>query len=199
MRGLLPHVRVSSALKQSPIRYDRDKKEQNMSDYNRTTHECPVSQLRPELFLAVRNHFREHELGDLETETLLCYETISTKKSSNPLVSWLNDGLETTVYMGILFTSEWLIWVRSGDKSGVLLSSADLKQIVARVYTSLLTRDSGLEIAGHIEGTKGIMRGDIAMESTTVAQKFCDEVNQAITKANPPAPKNLSRWWGGTK
>jgi len=170
-----------------------------MSDYNRTTRECSVNQLHSELFLAVRNHFQEHKLGDLETDILLCYETTSTKKDSNPLVSWLNDGLDTTVHMGILFTSERLIWVRSGDKSGVLLSSADIKQIAARVYTSLLTRDAGLEIAGHIEGTKGIMRGVIAMESTSIAQKFCDEVTQVITKANPPAPKNLSRWWGGTK
>jgi hypothetical protein len=35
------------------------------------------------------------------------------------------------------------------------------------------------------------------MESASIAQKFCDEVNQAIIKVNPPAPKGLSRWWGG--
>lgn len=170
-----------------------------MSDYNRTTRECPVGQLHPELFLSLRNHFQEHKLGDLEIETLLCYETTSTKKNTNKLISWLNDGLDTTVYMAALFTSQWLIWVRSGDKSDVLLSSADLRLISVRVYMSLLTRDAGLEISGHIEGTKGLMRGGIAMESASIAQKFCDELNQAIIKANPPAPKNLSRWWGGTK
>src|SRR3990167_1584687 len=81
--------------KQSPIRYHNDRKEQHMSDYNRTTRECPVSQLRPELFLSLRNYFQEHKLGDLEAETLLCCETISRKKSANRLVSWLNDGLDT--------------------------------------------------------------------------------------------------------
>ena len=170
-----------------------------MSDYNRTTRECPVSQLRPELFLAIRNYFQEHKLGDLEAETLLCCETTSRKKSANQLVSWLNDGLDTTVHTGILFTSQWLMWVRSGDKSGIQLASADLKQISVRVYTSIFTRDNGLEVSGHIEDSKGMMRGVIAMESTVAAQKFCDEVNQAIIKVNPPAPKNLSRWWGGTK
>jgi hypothetical protein len=170
-----------------------------MSDYNRATRECLVSQLQPELFTAVRKHFQEHKLGDLETETLLCYETTSTKKSANKLISWLNDGLDTTVHTGILFTSQWLIWVRSGDKSGIQLASANLKQISVRVYASLFTRDSGLEISGHIEGSKGMMRGVIAMESIDAAQKFCDEVNQAILKVNPPAPKNISRWWGGTK
>ncbi len=170
-----------------------------MSDYHRTTRECPVSQLHPDLFVAVRNHFQEHKLGDMEAETLLCCETISKKKSANRLVSWVNNGLDTTIYTGILFTSQWLIWVRSGDKSGALLASADLKQISVRVHTSLLTRETGLEVSGHIEGSKGMMRGFIWMGSALVAQKFCDEVNQMIIKANPPAPKNLSKWWGGTK
>jgi len=170
-----------------------------MSDYNRTTRECSVSQLRPELLLSVRNYFQEHKLGDPETETLFCCETTSIKKDANPLVSWLNDGLDTTVHMGVLFTSQWLIWVRNGDKSGVHLSSADLKQISVRVYVSLFTRDTGLEIAGHIEGSTGMMKGVIAMRSVSIAQKFCDEVNQAIIKISPPAPKNVSRWWGGTK
>jgi hypothetical protein len=170
-----------------------------MSDYNRSTRECPVSRLRPELFVAVRKHFQEHTLGDLEAETLLCCETISRKKSANRLVSWLNDGLDTTVHTGILFTSQWLIWVRSGEKLGIQLASASLKQISVRVYSSIFTRDAGLEISGHIEGSKGMMRGVIAMESIDAAQKFCDEVNQAILKVNPPAPKNLSKWWGGTK
>jgi len=168
-----------------------------MSDYNRTTRECSVNQLRPELFLAVRNHFQEHKLGDLETEILLCYETTSRKKDTNWLVSLLDDGSDTTIYMAVLFTSEWLIWVRSGDKSGVQLSSADLKQIAVRIYISVLARDAGLEISGHIEGTKGIMRGAIAMESSSVAQKFCDELDKAIDKVNPPAQKGLSKWWGG--
>lgn len=170
-----------------------------MSDYNRTTRECPVGQLRPELFLAVRKHFQEHKLGNWETETLLCYETTSAQKNTNKLISWLNDGLDTTVYTGLLLTSEWLIWVRSGDRSGIQLASADLKELAVRVYTSLLTRDTGLEVTGHIEGTKGIIRGGIALESMSVAQEICDAVNQAIIKVNPPAPKSLSRWWGGKK
>ena len=170
-----------------------------MSDYNRTTRDCTVNQLRPELFLAVRNYFQEHQLGDLETETLQCCETISRKKDTNRLISWLNSDLDTTVYMGILFTSEWLIWVRNGDKSGTHLASANLKQISVRLYSSLFTRDAGLEITGQVEDSKGMVRGTIAMESVAVAQKFCDEVNQIIIKVNPPAPSGWSKWFGGLK
>jgi hypothetical protein len=174
-------------------------KEKNMSDYNRTTRECTVSQLHPELFLAVRNYFQEHQLGDLETDTLQCCETISRKKSANRLISWLNDSLDTTVHMGILFTSQWLIWVRSGDKSGTQLASANLTRISVRVYSSIFTKDAGLEIAGQVEDSKGMVRGVLAMESVAAAQKFFDEMNQAIIKVNPPAPKGLSKWWGGLK
>ena len=35
-----------------------------MSDYNRTTRECQVSQLHPEVLLALRNYFQEQKLGD---------------------------------------------------------------------------------------------------------------------------------------
>jgi hypothetical protein len=170
-----------------------------MSDYHRTTRPVSVSQLHPELFAAVRKHFQEHQFGDPEIETLLCYETVSKKKATNRLVSWMNAGLDETVHMGVLFTSQWLIWVWKGDQSEVHLSSADLKQISARVYASIFTRDTGLELAGHIEGSKGMMRGVLGMESANVAEKFCDELNQAIIKVSPPAPKNISRWWGGLK
>jgi len=168
-----------------------------MSDYNRTTRECSVNQLRPELFRAVRKYFQEHKLGDLEAETLLCYETTSKKKSVSKLSSWLNNSLDTTIYTGVLFTSEWLIWVRSGDRSGVQLSSADLKQISVKVYYSLLTREAGVEIAGHVEGSKGMMSGVLAMETISIAEKFCDEVNQVIINVNPPSPNKWPKWWGG--
>jgi len=105
-----------------------------MSDYIRTTRECPVNQLHPELFRVLRDYFLEHGLGDLETEALLCYETTSKKKETNKPTSWLNAGMDEKVYMAVLFASQWLVWVRSGDKSGIQVSSAGLKKVSVRVY-----------------------------------------------------------------
>jgi len=167
-----------------------------MSDYNRTTRECSVSQLHPEVRQAIWNYFQEHQLGDLEAETLLCCETISEKKSPGKLTSWLNDEPDTTIHTGMLLTSQWLIWVRSGDKSGTRLAAANLENISVKVFTSILTQDSGLEVFGYLEDSKGRMRGDIAMGSELAAQKFCDEVKQAITKAKPPTKKGWSKWMG---
>src|SRR5512143_2724284 len=133
-----------------------------MSDYNRTTRECSVSQLDPEVLQAFRNYFQEHKLGDLEDETLLCYETISVKKNVSRLFSWLNAGDDTTIHMGILLTSQWLIWVRSGDHSGTVLAAANLNHISVRAYASIFTKDTGLEIVGYLEGLRSPIRGYIA-------------------------------------
>jgi hypothetical protein len=168
-----------------------------MSDYNRITRECPVSQLRPELLQAVRSHFQEHELGDLVSETLICYETTSHKQSAGKPVSWLDGQSDTTIHMGLLLTSEQLIWVRWGDQSGTRLTAAKLIDIQVRVYNSILTKDTGLEVSGYIGNSKGRVRGYVGMESKIVAQKFCDEVRQAINKVNPPTKRRLPKWLGG--
>lgn len=168
-----------------------------MSDYNRTTRECSVRQLHPEVFRALKNYFQEQNLGDLETETVMCCETISTRKQAGRLASWLNATADTTVHTGMLLTSEWLIWVRSGDQSGVVLSAANLNSISASAYISLLANDTGLEISGYIEGAKSSNRGYIGMGSESAAQKFCDEVKQAIAKLNPPKQSRWTQWMGG--
>ena len=126
-----------------------------MSNYNRTTRECSVHQLHPKLRQAVQSHFQEHNLGDPETETLMCCETISEKKNASGLLSWLKGGADTTIHTGMLLTSQSLIWIRTGDQSGTLLNSANLKEIHARAYQSVLTKETGLEIFGLIGSSKG--------------------------------------------
>jgi hypothetical protein len=178
-----------------PTPYYHDWKEQNMSEYNRTTRECSVSQLHPELLRAIRNYYQEHNLGILETEALMCCETISKKKNASKLVSWLDDKSDTTIYTGMLLTSQWLIWVHHGDQSGTLLNAADLREIQAEYQTSPLTKDAGLKIVGYIADAKDRVQGRIGMGSDPAAQKFCMEVKQAIIKVNPPVKKGISRWF----
>jgi hypothetical protein len=167
-----------------------------MSDYNRTTRECSVNQLHPELFRAIQNYFQEHNLGDLNTEALACCETTSQRKSTGRLITWLNGEQDTTIHMGMLLTPERLIWARSGDKSGTLLASADLKQISVKVRTSLLMKDAGLEVSGYVDGSNSLVRGSIGIGSESAAQKFYDKVHQAIIKVNPPNKDIWPKWMG---
>jgi len=169
-----------------------------MSDYNRTTRECSVSQLHPEIRQAIQSYFKEHELGNPQAETLMCCETISEKKDFGRLVSLLKGPEETTIHMGMLLTSQWLIWVRKGDQSGIVLNTADLKEIQVREYASIFAPDTGLEISGYIGESKRQARGYVGMGTEAAAQKFLEEVQKAITAANPPPPpKKLPKWLGG--
>lgn len=168
-----------------------------MSDYNRTTRECPVSQLHPELLRAIQGYFHEHQLGDLEVETLLCCETISTKKEFSGLTSMLKRELETTIHMGMILTSQQIIWVRKGDQSGIRLTAANLREIQARAYTSILTKDTGLEIFGYIGESNSNVRGYIGMGTEAAAQKFCEEVRKAVAIINPEIQRKFPKWMGG--
>jgi hypothetical protein len=166
-----------------------------MSNYNRTTRECSVSQLHPELRQAVQNYFQEHDLGDPETESLMCCETISEKKEVNKLASWLGGDADTTIHTGVLFTSEWLIWARKGDQSDTVLHVASLKEIRVSAHEPLLTREPGLEIAGFAETSKGRVRGYIGMGPEAAAQKFCEAVQKAVAELKPPAKKRGIFGW----
>jgi hypothetical protein len=170
-----------------------------MSTYDRTTRECLVSELRPALHQAIRDYFQEQQLGDPETETLICCETTSTKKSAGRLASWLDGEGDTAVYTGMLLTPQRLIWVRSADDSGVVLTAADLKEIRVRAYASLLTHDAGLEVFGFIGDSKGRVRGYIGMGPEPAAQKFCEAVVQAVETVNPLVKRKLPRWLTGDR
>ena len=168
-----------------------------MSEYVRTTRDYSVSQLHPELLQAIRNYFQEHELGDLESETLRCCQTISEKKNVGKLATWLSGKPDTTIYTGMILTSQWLIWVHHGDKSGTLLNAANLNRIRVKFYTPLFTKDGGLEIVGYIGDANTRGRGYVGMGADLAAQKFCEEVRQAIIRVNPPSRKNLFNWPAG--
>jgi hypothetical protein len=168
----------------------------NMSEYNRTTQECVLSQLHPELLQAVQNYFREHESDDLQAETLLCCQTISRRKNSDKATSWLSDQPDATIHSGIVLTPQRLIWVQHGDRSGTRLNAADLNSIRAKYYTSTFMKDGGLEIIGYIGNSNSRVRGYIAMGIEPAVQKFCEAVKQATLKENPP-PKGWLKWLAG--
>jgi len=93
----------------------------------------------------------------------------------------------------MLFTSQWLIWVRSGDQSGTLLTAANLKEIQVKPYKSKLMKDTGLEISGYVGDSKNRVRGYVGMGSELSAQKFCEEVKKTIIKVKPPSKKGLPK------
>lgn len=165
-----------------------------MSRYHRTTRECPVSELRPELYQAIRDYFQAQQWGAPATEVLMCCETTSTKQPAGRLAAWLEGGDAATVYTGMVLTPQRLIWVRDADNAGAVLTAADLKQIRVKAYASPLTGDAGLEVFGVIGDVRGRVRGYVGMGPEAAAQKFCEAVIQAVDAVNPPVKRKLPRW-----
>ena len=136
-------------------------------------------------------------MGHLESETLMCCETISRRRTGSTTFAWLSSKPDAVIYTGMLLTSQWLIWVHYGDVSGTLLNAANLSEIRAEFYTPLLSKDAGLQIVGYIGDVKAGVRGYIGMGTDPAAHKFCEEVKQAIKKINPPVKKDLFKWRAG--
>jgi hypothetical protein len=173
-----------------------------MSKYQRSTRECSVSQFKPELQQALREYFQKHNLGELESEAVLCVETISEKKAGGWIPSWLDGNLDETVLTGIVLTTQSLIWARStGDANqnlpGVRVVGAELMNIQAKAHVSQFSKDMGLEVNGLIEDSKGNIRGVLGLGPEPEALKFCDEVRQAIEKINPTPVRKWPTWMGG--
>jgi hypothetical protein len=168
-----------------------------MSDYTRSTIECSVRQLRPELRRAIDEYFEKHTLGDTETETVLCCETVSERKEPNWLASLLGEKAGSPVYTATLLTATELIWARGELQGDIIVTGADLKFIRANPYTSMFINDTGLQISGIIGS--GTMSGYIGMGPEPAAQNFCEEVQQAIAKINPSSTRKWPSWMGGNK
>jgi len=171
-------------------------KERPMSDYVHTTRECAVNELHPELLQAIQNYFQEHAVGNLQSDVVMCCETVSRRKNAGKAVSWLDGKPNTIIYTGMLLTSHWFIWVHHGDQSGTKVHAASLNEIQAEFYTPLFSKDAGLRINGFVGEDNTRIRGYIGIGNSEAAQKFCEEVKQAILKANPPTRPDLFKWFG---
>jgi hypothetical protein len=168
-----------------------------MSDYTRSTIECSVSQLRPELRRALEEYFQKNTLGELEAETQLCCETVSERNELGWLASLLGEKAESLVYTAMLLTSTHLIWARGNQQTNINVNAADLRFIRVKPFASIFITDTGLEISGIVGNTKGVALGYVGMGPEPITQKFCDAVQQAIVKINPSSTKKWPSWMGG--
>ena len=81
-----------------------------MSEWKRTTRECTLESMKPELSAAIRAHVEKYNLGDILSAPVMCIETISDKPKKGLF------GSAETNYTGAVLTKDWLVWPRSGQK-----------------------------------------------------------------------------------
>ena len=157
-----------------------------MSDYTRTTRICPVGQLHSSLAPVVQEYFQTHQLGDPETATVLCCETISRRDTPGKLASLLDGNPDTDVHLAILLTAQWLIWARQGDQTGTVVIGAKLQVIKVKAYVTRRMKNMELEVSGFMADSKEYVRGTLEMGPDPAAQKFCEAVVAAVSNSKPP-------------
>ena len=158
-----------------------------MFGYTCTTRLCLVSQIHSNLAQAIRKFFQTHQLGDPESETVQCCETISTRPIPSRLVGMLDGNPDNTIHLAILLTADWLVWARHGDQTGTVVTGAKLQVLKAKAYVRRNTKNMELELSGFMAATKEYVRGSLELGPDAAAQKFCETVVAAILKAKPPA------------
>jgi hypothetical protein len=101
------------------------------------------------------------------------------------------------IYTAVLLTATELIWARGALQDEIKVNGADLKFIRVKPYASMFISDSGLQVSGIIGNSA--TAGYIGMGPEPAAQKFCEEVQQAIAKINPSSTRKWPSWMGGNQ
>src|SRR3989304_475659 len=96
-----------------------------MNANTRTTRECPLDGLRPEMLAAVREHIGLYKIGNLESDLLICCETTSIQKKTG-----IFGGAEKII-TGALLTSEWLILAVEREHEKPVVISGRLRNLQA--------------------------------------------------------------------
>ena len=157
----------------------------------RTTRICAPSQIHSSLVQPVQEYFQAHQLGDPETTTLLCCETITRRDPPPRLFALLDGNPDTNTHLAILLTEEWLIWARNGDQTGTVVAGAKLQVIKVKAFVTRRTKDMELEVTGFIADTKEYVRGNLELGPDPASEKFCNAVVPAVSDAKPPSRKKF--------
>ena len=160
-----------------------------MGEWNRSTKELPLENIRPEMTVALQEHIESYNLGPVFDGYLICIETTSEKKKKG-LFSGGGDKITTAI---AIVTPHWLIMSAQGDKSGASALSVQLKDVVVADYADnpgfKFLPDTGLDVTGKFTGRVGVGFGVDGNERITsfiplgeepVSRKFKEILFQSI-------------------
>jgi hypothetical protein len=153
-----------------------------MGDYLRTTRESTLNNLNPAVLATIRTHIEKYELGDIDTSTIICCETTSTKQKKG-----LFGGKAEIILTGVILTSQWLIWATGKEHESPSVLSARLRDIQVQDYEKSemykLMQDTGLNISGLRTDAVDLGSTFIGLGSEPAAQKFRTLLKETLAKA----------------
>jgi hypothetical protein len=149
-----------------------------MGDYTRTTRECTLDSLRPDLSAEIRAHVEKYNLGDILSGAVMCIETTSVKAKKGLF------GKEESSYTGAVLTKGWLLWTTITPKGPAGVLSARLNQITVQDYAksnfAKMIPDTGLNVNGLYTDTKEAGSAFIGLEENAAGRKFMEAVIAAV-------------------
>ena len=157
-----------------------------MKEYQRNTRECKFTDFSPETIQSFRKYFEKNELGDVESEIVMCGETDSTRLNRGFFARLFgpgNFGQKTSVF----FTPQRLFWCSTDQKNQRAVLSAKFKDIEVKEFASNLVQDTGLEVFGFINQSSKKVQAFIGLGEEPFAREFKKKLDEAIESAVKPA------------
>jgi hypothetical protein len=137
--------------------------------------------LDEELKAAIRAYGGQYRLDDIESDILMCCETISIRQKKG-----FFRRIKTTL-SAVYVTPKWLVWADSSGGSDVVAGTAQLSQINVRDYQTTaqyaITPDQGLNITGRYTDKNKTGITFIVLDSETDGQKFREVLKHALRRA----------------
>jgi len=152
-----------------------------MNRITRKTRLCTLDTLDGDLRSAIHAHAIQYDLNDLESNVLMCSETISVRLKKGFL-----GGVQPTL-SAVYVTPKWLLWADSTDRSDASVSASRLIHVdiwddpATTGYS--ITSDEGLNITGLYTVKNKTGMAFIALDSNPDGYKFRQVLEEALSKA----------------
>jgi hypothetical protein len=162
-----------------------------MNGTTRSTRACTFKTLDEKLREAIHLHGAEYGLADLESDILMCCETLSARQKKGFL-----RGIKTTL-SAVYVTPTWLVWAASDQEGDAAAWTARLihieikdTRLTASGYT--ISPDQGLNVTGHCTNDDTSELRFIVLDSGIVGQKFRRVLRRALAASRADTSLTLS-------
>lgn len=149
-----------------------------MNKTTRKTRACTLETLDEKLRNAIRDHGAQYGLVDLESDVLMCCETISVQQKKG-----FFGGIKTTL-SAVYVTRKWLVWAESSQVNDAIAGTAQLKHIDVIDYSNTarysISPDQGLNVTGRYTNKNRTGITFIVLDSDTNGQKFRNVLQEAL-------------------
>lgn len=153
-----------------------------MNKTTRKTRACTLDTLDEELKAAMSVYAAKHGLNDIETNILMCCETISIRQEKG-----FFGGIRTTL-SPVYVTPKWLVWADSVNQNDAHVGAAHLRDIHINRYQNIddhsFALDQGLHITSRGTNENKIGTAFIVLDSTSDGQRFRHVLEEALSKAS---------------